>query len=62
MILCDFECPKCRLQFEEFTESDPEKAEPILCPECKNIAKRLISFIKSKHVSWSTWRMDQNFK
>lgn len=62
MILCDFQCEKCELEFEEFTESDPEKALPVECPQCKTIAKRLISKLKTKHVSWSTWRMDQNFK
>jgi len=58
--LYDFECinKECETKtFEEEVKLNDLEENKILCPECNQEAKRLISPLKTRHGSWSRWNV-----
>ena len=59
MPLYEFQCTneKCQETFEvDIKLRDLEKTT-VHCPKCLERAKQIITPLRTKHVSWSSWRI-----
>lgn len=61
-MLYEFKCENTTCEDHDIViEEDVKLAEidttEILCPTCGEVLTRLISFLKTKHRSWGTWRV-----
>ena len=58
MVLYDFECCNTKCPIKYFEKSVEIDTKEIKCPECHEVAKRIISNPKHyKHLSWSKWKV-----
>jgi len=56
MVLYDFECSNKECTIQRFEKSVEVNTKEVKCPQCGELAKRIISNPKHyKHLSWSKW-------